>query len=222
MLRPSVVKRAPHPPRLGQPQGSFPDDGVIREHGRYSDFAVSEREISGCVEEYAEVSRAVLERVTLRRAQLRGFHAVDVHIERADLSNASWLDAALHRTEMVECRGVGLRLIDALAKDVVFRDCILDMAQFRFTKFERARFEACRLREADFQGADLAGVVFHRCDLRGARLHRTNLRDTDLRTSDIERIQVDAQSLEGAVVAPLQAVDLIGALGVRVQPDDEV
>ena len=81
----------------------------------------------------------------------------------------------------------------------------------------RSRFEKCNLREASFEGADLSGVVFADCDLTLASFQGAKLNGTDFRTAQIDSIRIDGKALSGAIIAPLQAIQLIGLLGVQIK-----
>jgi uncharacterized protein YjbI with pentapeptide repeats len=75
-----------------------------------------------------------------------------------------------------------------------------------------------RMRECDLTGAKLAGATLRDVDLSGALLHRTDLTRADLRGSDLSTLDPLAASLRDAVVDPDQAVALVQALGMKVQP----
>ena len=78
--------------------------------------------------------------------------------------------------EFVGCRLLGFSTgAEGFLRDIVFRDCALQLAKFRFATCKAVRFEDCILEEADFQGADLAGVVFRNCDLRRAEMSGVTL-----------------------------------------------
>jgi uncharacterized protein YjbI with pentapeptide repeats len=107
---------------------------------------------------------------------------------------------------------------EATLRDVLFRDCDLRLAQFRFARCKAVRFEGCTLREADFHGADLSGVVFARCDLRDADLSGATLAGADLRGSQIGGARFGIQEVQGLIVDPLQLLEVVTFLGITVLP----
>ena len=56
-----------------------------------------------------------------------------------------------------------------------------------------------------------------RCDLTEADLLGRKLKSADLRESTIDGIRVGARELEGAIIDPLQAVEVATLLGLTVK-----
>jgi uncharacterized protein YjbI with pentapeptide repeats len=102
-----------------------------------------------------------------------------------------------------------------------FNDCNAEGANFVTAIFKAARFEKCVLRGSTFEGADLTGVVFHDCDLSGADLRNAKLKDTDFRSSVIDGLKTGVKELQGAIIAPLQAIQVVSLLGILVKENDE-
>ncbi len=152
------------------------------------------------------------------QARLPGMRLFDCLLERCDFSAVDWEKARLRRVEFLGCRLLGTNLSGAVFDDVAFNGCTADGAYFGQVVFKRARFERCRLHGATFEGADLSGVVFHECDLAHADLRGAKLVDTDFSTSKIDGISVGANDLQGAMIGPHQAVQIVGLLGVTIKP----
>jgi len=68
------------------------------------------------------------------------------------------------------------------------------------------------LRGANLRGADLYGA-----DLYGANLRGADLRDADLRDADLRGANVYGANLYGVKITASNALDLIAAIGVKVQ-----
>ena len=82
---------------------------------------------------------------------------------------------------------------------------------------KNVRWERCILREAVLAGAGLEGAVFDRCDLTDADLQGALLRGADLRTSEISGLRARPEDLRGVVLAPHQAVQVVGLVGVVIR-----
>ena len=81
------------------------------------------------------------------------------------------------------------------------------------------RLKGCNLAEASLSGLRFkGGITLERCDLTRAELYQTRLAGVDLSGCEIAGIRLsDAKSeLRGAKIAPEQAIDLVGLLGVRI------
>ena len=89
----------------------------------------------------------------------------------------------------------------------------------RHARWKRAHFEGCDLSGADWNGADARGLVFQDCDLRGADFNFCQLQGADWRGCQTENISIDAPSLRGLIVEPMQAAQLARVLGLDVRWD---
>jgi uncharacterized protein YjbI with pentapeptide repeats len=176
----------------------------------------------------SKVTNLLLEQVICRQviflqARWTGLRVFDSRLERCDLSGAAWEKARFRRVEVLGCRLLGVDLLDSSFEDVLFRDCNGEGALFGSANFKAARFENCNLRETSFEGADLTGVVFHQCDLTHANFRGAKLTEADLRTATIDGLQAGITELKGAIIAPLQAIQVVGLLGITVKenlPDE--
>jgi uncharacterized protein YjbI with pentapeptide repeats len=167
--------------------------------------------------EYVSCKRVSFNHTSLTLAQL-----FDVRLDGCDLAGAEWEKAHLRRVELIGCRLVGLRLSASSLEDVQLVKCNAELARFWDCSFKAARFDHCVLREASFADSDLSGVIFRDCDLSQADLRNTKLKGADLRGSTLAGVQVGIKELQGAIVTPIQAIQLAGLLGVTVQEEDEL
>jgi uncharacterized protein YjbI with pentapeptide repeats len=98
---------------------------------------------------------------------------VDAVVTDADWANQRSPRLALKRVELGQIRLTGAELSEATLTDVVFDDCRLDLATFRFAKLERVVFRDCLMTECDFYEAAIKDVFFERCNLRESTLSAT-------------------------------------------------
>ena len=167
--------------------------------------------------EYVNCKRVSFNQTSLTLAQL-----FDVRLESCDLAGAEWEKAHLRRVEFSGCRLVGFRLSNASLEDVQISRCNAELSRFWSCAFKAAHFDHCVLREASFADSDLSGVIFRDCDLSQADLRNTKLKGADLRGSTITGVQVGIKELQGAIITPIQAIQLAGLLGVTVQEAGEL
>jgi uncharacterized protein YjbI with pentapeptide repeats len=169
-------------------------------------------------------SRLLFEDVQLRRVHLsdtriKRVRMVDTTIDSSDLSGAVWEAAHLRRIAFSACRLLGLQLVESELQDILFRGCNLTGALFTSSFSKNIRFERCVLREASFESASLEEAHFMDCDLTGADLRGANLKGADLRTSNISKVQVGLKELQGVIIDPPQAVQVVTLLGIEVRED---
>ena len=76
------------------------------------------------------------------------------------------------------------------------------------------------MREADLTGVRAAGATLQHLDLSGAQLSGADLSGADLRGSDLTALDPPREvELAGARVDGGQAVVIVTALGLRVEPE---
>ncbi len=190
-------------------------------HGRYGQLHLAREQFGGQVAERLSFEETLLKQVSLHATELAHARFGDCRLQECDLANANWFQSDLVRVELLNCRLTGLRTIEARWQDVLFRDCQVSLAQFRFSTFKTARFEHCDLSDADFQGADLSGVVFVDCDLSRAEMSQAKLAGADLRGCVLDGVHVGLSELKGAIIDPSQALPLVQAFGIVVAWPDQ-
>ena len=168
-----------------------------------------------------DFEKVVCRRVIFLRTQLKSMRILDCQIERCDLSGANLEKARFRRVELSGCRLLGTNFMEGRFDDLRLSDCNAEGVNFVMATFKAARFEKCVLRGATFEGADLSGVVFQQCDLSGADLRNAKLKDTDFRSSTIDGLKIGIKELQGAIIAPLQAIQVVSLLGILVKENDE-
>ena len=84
-------------------------------------------------------------------------------------------------------------------------------------KFHPARFESCCLDGAAFYEAKPKVLAFAGGSLAEAELGGMPLKGIDLRSTDIQGIRLTGGELKGAIVSPVQAMELARLLGVEIR-----
>jgi uncharacterized protein YjbI with pentapeptide repeats len=65
----------------------------------------------------------------------------------------------------------------------------------------------------------LEGTIFKGCDLTNADLRNANLQKADLRGSTLDELQVSPKDMQGAIISPAQAIQVVSLLGVSVMEE---
>lgn len=152
-----------------------------------------------------ELEACLLEGVDLSSRDARGLRLIECRLVDVDLAESVltgaamrdvvWRDgsvanlraerATVRRVRFEGVRATGANLTTCHLDDVIFIDCRMDLATFRFAHLARVRFERCRMHETDFYEAGLTSVAFEECDLTranwsGATFERSEMRGCDL------------------------------------------
>ena len=120
-------------------------------------------------------------------------------------------------------RLTGIAFPEGSLRDLVIRDCRVDLASFGFAELVRVTFEDCLLAETSFLGARLHGVRFQGCGLTRADFSEASLQRCEISRCDLTGLQGVAQ-LRGAAVDRTGIVanaDVwAAALGITVLDED--
>jgi uncharacterized protein YjbI with pentapeptide repeats len=191
--------------------------GSVQYHERYTSLALTGTDLSGQMAIRPAFEETSFQQVRLTGSEFEELQFDDVRLVGCDLATASWYKTTWHRVELVSCHMTGFLAGEALLQDVLFKDCLIDLAQFRFATFKSVRFEHCDLHEADFLEADMSAISFVDCNLRQAELSSTHLAGVDLSTCTIDGAHVGMKELQGATLNITQAIALIEAMGITIK-----
>ncbi len=159
------------------------------------------------------LDEAILEKVSLIEARLEKLRLSDAELKTCDLSAARCSESSWIRVRARGGRMAGLDLSRSVINDVIFENCKLDMANFRFAKLTRVQFTDCSMRETDFQMAELNDVVFQTSHLEKTEFHQCKLKAVDARSSELVGIR-GWQSLKGLTIDSTQLVTIAPQLAL--------
>ena len=196
------------------------EDALAREDPYVEGVSASGEDLDGL----PDLSFFEFHGLALDRCALRGLHApkasfYDCVLRGCDLSGSQLEEAYFARTQLVSCKLEGAQLTKSFWRSSRLADCMCRYANWGEVTLEGVRLEDCDLREAFLSEMRLKGRTrLERCDLAQADLFRTTLKGMDLSTCDIAGIAVSDThaELRGMRIAPEQAVDLVGMLGVKL------
>jgi uncharacterized protein YjbI with pentapeptide repeats len=146
----------------------------------------------------------------LSGTKLRGVSLRDVVARNVNAANADWTAARMNRVVVERASLTGMQLRESEISETTFRECKFDYVNFRIAKLRNVTFDGCSLADADFGGAQLDNVRFADCRLSrvefpGAELTRVDMRGSTLGVND-------AFALRGAIISPVQLIDLAAGL----------
>lgn len=150
----------------------------------------------------------------LSSAKLSKFEISDCRFKNCQLTGTKLIDSNWLRVEVIGSRCSGLDLAGAHLSDAIFKDCKLDLANFRWAEFKRVKFQDCELREADFGGAKFYDVSFTNCNIEQVDFSQAKLTNVDLQTSALIDLK-GVLSLKGAMLSRDQLIQISGALAAE-------
>lgn len=211
--QPKLTKAALEPADIGQLQPEASLEQVSISHADASNKQLNN----------LSLDEVVFERVLLIEARLEKFSLSDGELKACDLSAARCSESSLIRVHIVGGRMTGVDFSRSTIKDVVFEDCKIDMANFRFAKLTRVQFINCQLNETDFQAAELNDVEFQASHLEKTEFGQCKIKNVDVRSSELVDIRgwqflrgLKIDSTQLVTVAPQLALEL----GLKVVEED--
>lgn len=143
----------------------------------------------------------------LSSAQLEGLDFENVVVEDSVMLAANFGEASWYRATIANSRCSGVGLDRSTLKNVTFRGCKLDMANFRYARLSSVVFDGCVVNDMDFGSAELKNVVFTGCLVDGIDFTRAKLQNVDFRESTLVRVKRPSD-LKGAVITSQQLIFL--------------
>ena len=190
---------------------------TISEDAEFCRALIADGDLSNQSAQSVAFDQVGLQRVLFSQSRLPGIRLTDVHIEFCDLSGATWDKARWRRVRIDGSRLIGLQLRELQGIDVQMHECSLEGAIITASLLKSARFVKCNLRRALLEANDLCGATFRGCDLTDVDFTGSKMKGADLRGSNLEGIRVSSAQLQGIIIDPLQALSIVGLLGITVK-----
>ncbi|MGI5455839.1 pentapeptide repeat-containing protein [Streptomyces sp. CA-249302] len=216
----TVVKAAQRPevrlPALEPFRG-----GELEPDGDYDGLDFRELDFAGQDGGGARFMDCALTGCAVDETRLRHARVLDSRLTGLRGVGTDLAEATLRDVELVDARLGGTQAHGAMLERVVVRGGKIDYLNLRTARLRDVVFENCVLVEPDFGGAKLERVQFVDCVLKGADLTAATLKDVDLRAAAELGIARGVDRLAGAVISPVQLMDLAPVLaaemGIRVE-----
>jgi uncharacterized protein YjbI with pentapeptide repeats len=180
---------------------------ALKDELEIEDTELLEVDWAGRVATSISVNTVVIIKSDFTAAKLPNTTFMDVRLEKCQLAGTVIEGGGLNRVEIISAQASGLTITQSRLKDVLFKDCHLNLANFRFTNFKNVIFENCILTEADFAYSQMDQVSFQNCQLNDTEFSGVKFQKVDLRTSSIEKIKGVAY-LKGVTIDNLQLITL--------------
>jgi uncharacterized protein YjbI with pentapeptide repeats len=163
------------------------DVAAIESGSEWARVALAEDELSELAVPGLRFEESRLQRVDLSASRLARLSLSDVELDGCNLANADVRGGTLWRGVVERARLTGLFWNEGALRDVVVRDCRIDLASFAKTRFEQVVFERCLLMQTELQEASLRLVRFVDCDLT----------EVDLTQATFDRCEMRGCTLDG-------------------------
>lgn len=162
-----------------------------------------------------DLENTIFSNVTFQQFHLE--NGMDLIFENCDLSNCDFTRVNLSCVVFRNCKLIGTKWMDATLYQVYFETCIGTYSNFSGSSLKEVKFTNSNFEESSMNLCSWTNVILEHVKLNETEFLDTPLKGIDFRTSDIFHIKVKESDLVGAVVTPLQAVELSKLLGLIIQ-----
>lgn len=148
------------------------------------------------------------------RCELIETRFVDCDLSGADFSESFWENSLCRSV-----KGIGLRMSDSYLVDTTFEDCLLRYVDLSRSKWKGGALLRCDLREGFLNECKLLRFRFEDCDLTRTEIVKTPLSGLNLSDCTIDGLicSDSLSELRGALIDPVQAVEIVRRLGIVVK-----
>lgn len=168
-------------------------------------------------EKGVEIDSCIFKNVVFEECEFPNIDIIDCRFENCDLSNVVFSSASMKRVEFVGCKLIGAKFDESSLKDVLFENVIGKYVNFSFSKLQAVNIVESNFNEGTFQEVKHKALTFIDTDLRDGYFNGTSLSKIDFTTCDINGINVDIRDLRGAIVTPMQGLELTRLLGLEIK-----
>lgn len=155
--------------------------------------------------------------------------------ENVDFSDCDWMDCLFERCSFIQCkcengslrrvvfdscRQSGMSFYQSSGKDVYWKECLLQYADFSQCALKVTRFEHCIATGASFYHVSLVQCDFKNNDLSNCDFAETSLREIHLASNNIQQARLSIPLLKGACVSISQAMAIVRSQGILVVEDE--
>ena len=150
----------------------------------------------------SRIVKTDLSQVTLSRFDVLNTEFIGCSFTASKFPHSSW-----HTTLIEGARCSGMQVTESVLKNITYRNCKLELANFRFTRLENIIFEDCVLDDVDFYSAQLKNVEFIRCTLNKVTFANARMLKVDISQSTIDGVN-GISSLRGVTASYDQIMQL--------------
>jgi uncharacterized protein YjbI with pentapeptide repeats len=188
----------------------------LEEEQRYTEVLFKEKSLPSQTAKHLLFKNSSLVQTDLSNGIFQYLRIEECTFEGCNIANSDCNKGSVVASSLTNCRLTGIKLNEAVIKEVSFIECRADYSQFQSAQFKKVKFERCDLKGAYFEGADLTGAVFDNCDLREADFSSAKLKGADLRGSKVDGMRIDPHFVKDLIVDVPQALYIAQLLGVKI------
>lgn len=146
------------------------------------------------------IEESLIHKTDFSQTHIEKFETKDCRFKECDMTATSFANSSWHVAEVIGARCSGIQLQTSKLKNVLFKGCKLELANFRFSTLENVIFEDCMINDLDFYSATLKNVAFSGSSIENISFAGARLKNVDLSDAQIMSVK-NTTGLKGATIS---------------------
>jgi uncharacterized protein YjbI with pentapeptide repeats len=159
-------------------------------------------------------SEARMTRVDFSQVHVARFDVLDCVFDSCNFTTSKFPESSWHRVLVNGARCSGLQMTNGIIRNVRFKNCKLEMVNFRLSRLENVIFEDCVIDDVDFYDAKLKNIEFINCSINEITFASARMVHVDISKSTVEGIR-GINSLKGVSISYDQLMQLAPAFATE-------
>lgn len=161
----------------------------------------------------------IFENCRLMDCRLDKSSFIDAVFIHCDMSNSTFSEGYFNRCQWQECKWLGASFVGASLQQMKAEACNLQYVNFDEVSFGDIAMLGSDLSQAALSSCRLKNFTAKESRFLGTNFFRTSLRSIDFSENELEApiVSDDCHELQGMVISPMQALELVKLLGVVVK-----
>ncbi len=180
---------------------------LLRSDDKLTGLRLENIDISGLRLKSVAIEESLLVKTSFLQTHIERLSVRDCVLKECDLTASVLAGSTWHIVEISGARCSGLQLQTSTLKNVLFKGCKLELANFRFAHLENVIFEDCLIDDIDFYNATLKNVDFGGSSIEHISFAGARLKSVDLSQAQLISIKHSA-GLKGATISYEQLASL--------------
>jgi uncharacterized protein YjbI with pentapeptide repeats len=159
-------------------------------------------------------SEARMTRVDFSQVHVARFDVLDCVFDNCNFTTSKFPESSWHRVLVNGARCSGLQMTNGTIRNIRFKNCKLEMVNFRLSRLENVIFEDCVIDDVDFYDAKLKNIEFINCSINEITFASARMAHVDISKSTVEGIK-GINSLKGVSISYDQLMQLAPAFATE-------
>ena len=163
------------------------------------DDSIFENQELDCKLNNIEFNGCIFKNIKFKVNNISNVEFTNCIFDTCDLSNVIIDEKYFIRCEFTNSLLLGTSIINYNLNEISFNECNLQYANIS-SKLNNVLFKNCNMKSVRLFENIFKNVIFDDCNLAQSEIYKTSLRDVDLSNCNIDDLNIDLESIKGAIL----------------------